>query len=109
MGKRQIETPNTQLGHQSEAPEWGGGGGGGGQFRHFSNNSTRKQYFKMLVIFPAEFTAAQSLHFQVKSSQVKSSQEQTVGEMQIRFGFRTPAVQWGSVPRKLLFELHSRK
>ena len=49
MEKRQIESPKCQNG----SPEWdagvGEGGGGGGQFRHFSNNSTMKQYFKMLL------------------------------------------------------------
>jgi hypothetical protein len=43
VGKRQIES---KMGHQNEAPEWGRGGG---QFCHFSNNSTMKQYFKMLI------------------------------------------------------------
>jgi hypothetical protein len=46
---------NAKLSRQT--PKWvarmrrlsGGGEGGGGQFRHFSNNSTMKQYFKMLL------------------------------------------------------------
>ena len=46
MEKRQIESQNAKSGHQNETPEWGRGGV---EFRHFSNNSTMKPYFKMLL------------------------------------------------------------
>jgi hypothetical protein len=39
-----LSRQNAKMGRQNEAME-----GGGGQFRHFSNNSTMKQYFKMFL------------------------------------------------------------
>ncbi len=47
VGKRQIDSPNAKMGSQNEVPEWGMGGWG--QFLRFSNYSTIKQYFKMLI------------------------------------------------------------
>ncbi len=44
VGKRQIESPKCQNGAaRMRRPS------GGGQFGHFPNNSTMKQYFKMLI------------------------------------------------------------
>ncbi len=39
-----LSRQNAKSGRQNETPVWGGG-----EFRHFSNNSTMKSYFKMLL------------------------------------------------------------
>ncbi len=58
-GFAKLVCQNAKMSRQIEAPEWGGGGGV--QICHFSNNSTMKQYFKMLISHGRQVFLALSL------------------------------------------------